>query len=359
MSTRVSWWKRVDAYQRRHRWAGFPLGVIYKFGDDQGNYLAALITYYAFLSLFPLLLLGTSILGFVLQGNPDLQMQILDSTLARFPVIGDDLRQPGGLKGSGVAVAIGVMATLYGGLGVANAVQNALNIAWAVPRNRRPNPIMARLRSVLLLGFTGVAILLTTLIANAAAGVAAVGVGVHPGVSFLISLATVLVNGSIFTMLFWLASAHQHRLRKDLPGGLFVAIVWQLLQYVGSAYVSQIVKDSSATSGVFAVVLGMMAWIYVGAVAVALGIEVNVVNAKHLYPRALLTPFTDNVDLTEADRTVYTGYAQAQGHKGFQSVDVTFDESARDRRRDDKAAQKARERLDKQEQKPADRDALS
>ena len=78
----------LDAYQRRHRRIGFPIAVIYKFGDDQGPYLTALITYYGFLSLFPLLLLLTTVLGFVLQDNPDLQAQLVDSTLAELPIVG-------------------------------------------------------------------------------------------------------------------------------------------------------------------------------------------------------------------------------------------------------------------------------
>ncbi len=353
----MSWWNRVDTYQREHRWAGFPLGVVYKFGDDQGNYLAALITYYAFVSLFPLLLLGSSILGFVLQGNPELQRQILDSTLARFPVIGTDLQQPGGLKGSGVAVAVGAIVSLYGALGVANATQNALNIAWAVPRNRRPNPIMARIRSVILLSVAGLAILATTFIANVAAGVSALG-GVEPGMRLLITAGTVVVNAAIFTVLFWMAAAHDHRIRQDIPGGLFVALVWQTLQLFGSAYVSRVIQDSDATSGTFAIVLGMIAWIYVGAVAVTFGIEVNVVHAKHLYPRALLTPFTDNVDLTDADRAVYTGYAQAQGHKGFQSVDVSFDEPVRPGH-DHLDSPRVPKRRPENEQVPDKRDAVS
>ena len=221
---------------------------------------------------------------------------------------------------------------LYGALGVAQATQNALNIAWAVPRNRRPNPIMARLRSVLLLAVAGLAILLTTFIANVGAGIAALGGNLETSLSWLLTLGTMIVNGGIFTLLFWLAAAHRHSVLKDVPGGLFVAAIWQVLQYSGTAYVSSIVKDSSATAGVFAVVLGMMAWIYLGALAVIFAIEINVVLGKRLYPRALLTPFTDNVDLTDADRAVYTGYAQAQGHKGFQSVDVTFDDSFRRRR---------------------------
>ena len=82
---------RVDAYQRRHGWAGLPLAVLYKFADDQGTYLSAQITYYGFVALFPLLLLLATILGYALHGNEHLQRQVLDSTLAQFPVIGDQI----------------------------------------------------------------------------------------------------------------------------------------------------------------------------------------------------------------------------------------------------------------------------
>ena len=58
--------------------------------------------------------------------------------------------------------------------------------------------------------------------------------------------------------------------------------------------------------------------------ALVLGLELNVVLRRRLYPRALLTPFTDNVDLTDADKRAYTAYAKAQRHKGFEEVHVTF-----------------------------------
>ena len=139
----------IDAYQRDHRRLGFPLAVAYKFSDDQGPYLTALITYYGFLSLFPLLLLLVTVLGFVLQGDPDLQARLVKSTLAELPIIGSQLRENvQSLKGSGVGLAVGILATLYGCLGAAGATQNAFNRAWAVPRNERPNPIALRLRSV-------------------------------------------------------------------------------------------------------------------------------------------------------------------------------------------------------------------
>lgn len=91
---------RLDGYQRRHPKAGFPIAVVYKYFDDQGGYLAALITYYGFLSLIPLLLLMSTILGFVLAGDPQAQHVVLNSALSQFPVIGQQLQEPKRIGGA-------------------------------------------------------------------------------------------------------------------------------------------------------------------------------------------------------------------------------------------------------------------
>ena len=110
----------VDAWQRRHALGGVPIAVAKKFGEDRASSLGALIAYYGFFSLFPLLLAFVSVLGFVLEDNPSLQADIVDSTLARIPVIGaqlDDQIQP--LTGSGVALAVGLAGVVdrhHGGM---------------------------------------------------------------------------------------------------------------------------------------------------------------------------------------------------------------------------------------------------
>ena len=316
---------RLDKFQRRHPAAAFPIAVIYKFADDQGNYLSALITYYAFLGMFPLLLLASSILGFVLQGNPELQAQILDSALSQFPVIGDQLGRPGGLQGSRTAVIVGILGSLYGALGVAQATQNAMNIAWGVPRNKRPNPITGRLRSLVLLATAGLGILGTTFLSTLGSEVDALNLRIGPGVQIARSIAVVMLNAGVFILLFRLATTHKHSLKKAVPGAVAAAVSWQLLQLIGTAYVGAVVKEASITNGVFAIVLGLIAWLYLGTIIVVMGVEINVVKAHRLYPRALLTPFTDNVDLTVADRRAYSDYAEATRSKDFESVDVTFE----------------------------------
>jgi membrane protein len=329
----VSLTERLDAFQQRHPGAGFPLAVVYKFADDQGNYLAALITYYAFLAIFPLLLLASSILGFVLQGDQKLQQQILDSALRQFPIIGDQLGRPEGLTGSATAVVIGIIGSLYGALGVAQATQNAMNIAWAVPRHRRPNPLVGRLRGLLLLGTAGLAIIGTTLISALGSSADAFSARIGIGVQLLLWLLSVTVNAAIFVVIFQVATTKRHKFTESVPGAVSAAVLWQLLQLIGAAYVGHVVRNANATNGVFALVLGLIAWIYLGAMTVVLGVEINVVRAHKLYPRALLSPFTDNVDLTRADQEAYTDYAEAQQTKGFESVDVSFDNDGQNARR--------------------------
>src|SRR4051812_16908873 len=170
----------MDRFQRRHRWAGFPIAVVYKFADDQGGFLTALITYYGFLSLFPGLLLTTTVLGYVLSGNPDAQQAVLDSALANFPVIGTQLEQNiSSVQGNPAAVVIGSLGLLYGVLGVGQATQLALNRAWAVPRHQRPDAIRSRLRSLMLVLLIGAGLVVTTVLT----GIGAATGGLDPGAS--------------------------------------------------------------------------------------------------------------------------------------------------------------------------------
>ena len=162
--------ERLDRFQRKHPWAAFPLAVAYKYFDDFGAYLAALLTYYGFVSLFPLLLLLSTVLGFVLSGDQRLQHEVLTSALHQFPVIGGDLARPKRLGGGPVGLVVGIAGSLYGGLGVAQAFQYAANTMWGVPRNNRPNPFKARGRSVLLLATAGLAVLGTTTLSIAGGG---------------------------------------------------------------------------------------------------------------------------------------------------------------------------------------------
>ncbi len=313
----------LDHFQQRHRWAGFPLAVLYKYVDDSGAYLAALIAYYGFVSFFPLLLLLSTGLGYALSGDPGLQHRVLNSALHQFPVVGTQLKDPGHIGGGTAGLVIGVIGSLYGGLGVAQAAQYAMNTAWRVPRNNRPNPFRARARSLLLLGTAGVAVIATTgLSILGGSGPASFG----PALRLLVLAASVLLNAAVFVFAFRVATTRALSLRDVAPGAVGAAVIWQLLQSFGVLYVNHVIRHASDTNGVFALVLGLIAFLYLTAVGVVLCVEINVVRVDGLHPRSLLTPFTDNVVLTAGDRRAYSAQAEAQRMKGFQDVDVSFDQ---------------------------------
>jgi membrane protein len=314
---------RLDRLQRRHRRASLPLAVVYKYADDFGGYLAALLTYYAFMSLFPLLLLASSVLGFALRGDPELQRSILDSALAQFPVIGDQIASNiHSFHGSVFGLIVGVLGSLYGGIGVVQAAQNALNQMWAVPRNSRPNPIMARLRSLLLLGAGGVTVLATSVLSALSANVGAYGTGIRAA-SVIVGMA---LNIALFTAAFRLLTARPLTTRQVAVGAVIAAVVWQIFEWAGTLLLGYRLKGATATYGLFGIVIGLITWIYLGALTFVLCTEINVVRVERLWPRSLLTPFTDNVRLTPGDRRAYTSYAETERHKGFENVDVEFDE---------------------------------
>jgi membrane protein len=314
-----------DRGQRRHSVLGLPIAIFYKYVDDQGNYLAATITYYAFIAIFPLLLLGSSILGFILQNDPDLAARLLTSALANFPIVGDQLGRPGGLKGSVAGVVIGALAALYGSLGLGQALQNANNVAWAVPRNRRPNPITLRLRSLLVLVTTGLAIAVITTLTTLGTDTETFGTKADDTVGWVVRLVSVLVLGSVLTLIFrFTTTARRHTLVRAAPGAFATAVMFQLLQYAGTVYADRVIKETSGMNGTFALVLGLVGIIYLASVMGMLGIEVNVVLARRLWPRSLASLFTDNTDLTDADLRAYAGYARSQQHKSIGEIEVVF-----------------------------------
>ena len=323
---------RLDAFQRRHPWAGFPLAVLYKYVDDFGAYLAALLTYYAFVSLFPLLLLLSTILGFVLSGDGSLQHQVLTSVLNQIPVINQDLAEPKHIGGGLLGLFVGIVGSIYGGLGVAQSFQYATNTVWGVPRNNRPNPFKARGRSVLLLATAGLAFLGTTALSVVGtSGAGALGIALK-----LVALAaSAVVNISVFIFAFRFAAARPLSIRDVAPGAIAAAVTWQLLQSFGVIYVNHVVRHASATNAVFALVLGMLAFLYLSAMTVLLCMEINVVRVSRMHPRSLLTPFTDNVILTMGDRRAYSRQAKAQRSKGFQRIEVNFDPPSAEPEQDD------------------------
>jgi membrane protein len=315
------WLKQVDEYQQRHAWLGFPLAVNKKFGDDEGGNLAALMAYYGFFSIFPLLAVLVTILGFVLSGNKHLQQDILDSAFRQFPIIGDDLKtNVGKIQGNGIALAVGLAGTLYGGLGVTNAAQNAFNRVWEVPKSDRPGFVPRTLRSLLLLVVVGGGILATTVVNGRAAG--SHGFGLFEIGATLVGIG---LNVVLFLVAFRLLTVHEVQVRDLVPGAVFAAVGFQILQMVGGYYIQHVLKDASNTYGFFGIVIGLLTWVFLQARVLLYAAEINVVLKRRLYPRSLFPP-----PETDADRRALEEYAQREQHHESEDINVTFDQPAGD-----------------------------
>jgi YihY family inner membrane protein len=313
--------RQVDKWQQRHRATAFGFAVFKKFGDDQGGNLVALITYFAFLSIFPLLLALTSILGLVLAGHPDWQRSIQTSALSEFPIIGDQLReQTSGahLPHSGWALAVGLIGAILGGRGLANAVQNVMNTVWNVPKVDRPGFPNNQLRTFGILGLLFLGACLTAG-ASALAG-AAGSLGIHgwPLTALLFALSTVIDIG-LFWAAFRLATAKVIGTRDLLPGAILSGIAWQLLLALAGIIVNHYLRHAQAVGGLFGVVLGLLAWFGLQATVTVYAVEADVVRARRLWPRSVTQP-----PLTHADRKMLTDSAEAERRRPEQEVSVEF-----------------------------------
>lgn len=273
----------LDRRQQRSPRLSFLAAVLKKFGEDQGGQLAALIAYYGFVSLFPLLLVLVTVLGFVLQGDPSEQTRILNGALGQFPIIRGQLKlQP--LTGSGAALTIGVLGSLLAGMGITGATQNAFNRIWSVPSKDRPNFLRARLRGLGMLALLGT----LSIVSTTAAGFVGSASHAAPDVAAGILVAFAF-NLALFMTAFKLLTAVDVTWRELLPGVIVAAVFWQLLQHLGGFYVDHELKRTGPLYGVFALVLGLLAWLYLGAQLTILAAEINVVRVRRLWPRSFFS----------------------------------------------------------------------
>jgi membrane protein len=276
--------RRFDEFQQRKPALALPLGVVKKFGDDEGGSMVSLIAYRAFFSLFPLLLLMTTILGYVLAGNEELRKEVVNSTLSQFPIIGSQLKG-GSLQGSGVALAVGVVGSVLAGLGVILETEQTFDRCWGVHKDDKRGFVGSRLRGIGLLVVLGGLAVVSTIVSGLAAG-GADFLGAGGKVAGLV-IATVL-NLFVFGAVFRLLTTDTVETRALIPGVIVATIGWEILQVIGGWYISHEVKNASAVYGTFALVIGLLAWIHIGAMFVVLGAETNVVRARKLWPRAML-----------------------------------------------------------------------
>ena len=315
---------RLDRFQQRRTWASFPFAVVKKFGEDQAGNLAALIAYYAFFSVFPLLLAFSTILGFVLHGHPGWQHSVEHSAFAQLPLIGSK-DQPAPLHGSVVALVVGLLLALWSGLGVGKTAQTAFNTVYLVPKNERPNFLTSTLRALGLVVVGGVGLIVTTALSTAVTSAGSIGgFGLGPGLRIAGIAIAVALNTALFLLLFRWLTVRRVPWRHALPGAIISAAALQALQLAATAFIDHKLKGASSTYGKnFGTVVVLLSWFYLQAQVVLLAAEVNVVRQYRLWPRALRDPAA-----TDADYRAYEAYAEREQYREDEEVDARFDGNA-------------------------------
>jgi YihY family inner membrane protein len=307
--------RSFDRAQQRRRWLAIPVAVIKKFSDDQAGSQAALVAYYGFFSLFPLLLVFVTILGFVLQGDPSAQASVRNSALGQFPIVGEQLQKIGGLHGSVVALVIGVITSLYAGLGVTQASQKAFDRVWAVPMKDRPNFLQSRLRGLALLVSLGVLFIISA----GASGLVTGGLGKGALVSVFGVVLSLLFNFALFFAAFRFMTASSVSSRELRVGVVVAGIFWEILLLIGSYYIGHVFKKSSGTYGTFGLVIALLVWLHLGAQLTLYAAEINVVLKRRLWPRSLFGPPD-----APADQRTLRALAKVEERHDDEHIDVEF-----------------------------------
>jgi YihY family inner membrane protein len=305
--------RRIDRFQQAHGILGFPWAVMQKYGNDEAGSKAALLAYYGLFALFPLLLLFTTILGYVLHDNSALREQLVDSALGKFPIIGTELRSPTqSLQGRGVAVVIGSVLLLYGALGVGRSAQSAMNAVWNIPYVDWPNIVFRHVRAIGVLVLLAFSTIGSTVLTGFATLVAHGQVG-----TIVLLVGSVLLNFVLILAAFVVLTAQPIPWRDFVLGAALAAVFWQALQTLGTWYIARGLQHDSATYGFFAVVIVLLSWIYVAAQLFLFAAEIDVVRLHRLWPRSIVQP-----PLTEADRKVFERLARMEIRRP--EVDVTM-----------------------------------
>lgn len=277
-----TWLHRLDHYQQRS-WLGFPIAVGIQYGRDRCGAFAAMIAFYGYLSILPLFLVAMSLAKIVLGGTAA-EQRVLDAIVDAFGVVGEQLVQniqP--TTGDVVAITVGLLVALWGGLGVMQSVQLAFNDIWNVDLDRRPDFLRSRLRSLITIVLLGVIVLI------AAIGPALMTVLGFSDLSRFVGLVISYVIAILMLLVTYRALASRELSWGNVAAGAAVAgAAWVLLQVVGSLLLGRWIREASQLYGLFGVSFGLLVWISLAAQIVLAGAEINVVRVRRLWPRSIL-----------------------------------------------------------------------
>ena len=309
--------RAVDATQRRFTPTAFVFGVIKKFGDDNGGVLVSNLAYSTFVALFPLLLVLVTILGLAASVDASFRGDVLNAVASQVPLLGKTLT--GNVhtlhRSSVIGLVVGLIALVYGATGLAQAGLFTMEQVWNLPGPARPGYVPRLGRAVLFLALLGAGVIVTT-------GLFSLGTYLHSGLAVKIPLELVTAAFSVGMYLgaFRVLTPKGVPTGRLLPGAITGGILYTVLQVLGTWLVHHYLHSDSVY-GVFADVLGLVAWIYIAVEVTVYSAEINVVLARRLWPRAIVQP-----PLTEADRASMALQALQNQRRPEQHIEVTFDD---------------------------------
>jgi YihY family inner membrane protein len=312
--------RRVDAFQQRHNALAFVIGVVKKYGDDNAGNLVVQLTYAMFVTVFPLLLLLVTLLSIVLASDPADRLRVLHSALGEFPIVGQQLGHNIHAldRTSTFGLIVGAVGLLYGSTGLAQAGLFSMEQVWNIPAADRPGYVVRLFRSLTFLVVLTVGLIATTLLAGFGTfGQHRIWIGVVG------EILAVVINITLYLAAFRTLTPRQVPTRALVPGVFLGGVAWTILQAAGSYVVGHDLKGSSALYGLFGLVLGLMAWIYLGAQVTIYVAEVNSVLHEHLWPRGLVHP-----PLSDADQRSYELQVTENQQRPEQEVSSRFDARA-------------------------------
>jgi YihY family inner membrane protein len=312
--------RKADGVQQRFQPSAFVFGVVKKYGDDNGGVLVANLTYTAFVSIFPLLLVLVTVLGLVAASDPGFREATVNAVASQVPIIGTTLT--GNVhqlqKSSLIGLVVGLVTLIWGTTGLAQAGLFTMEQVWNLPGPARPGFLPRLARSLIFLVLLGVVVIATSLLAS----LSTYG---HHALSFVLFIQAVqaTVNAGMYFAGFRILTPKGVPTRDLAPGAVASGICWTALQIAG-VYLIHHYLHSDSVYGIFATVLGLVAWLYLAAQITVYCAEINVVLARGLWPRSIVQP-----PLTEADRASLALQALQNQRREEQQVTVTFDDRER------------------------------
>lgn len=307
--------RSVDRWQQSHKPAAFTFGVFKKYGDDNAGQLAASLTYTGFITLFPLLLVLTTILGLVAASHPSLRHSVDNAVAGQFPLIGKQLTGNVGAlrKSSFIGLIVGLVLAIWGTSGLAQSAMFTMAQIWNIPGPQRPGYLQRLGRSGLFLLGLLIGVVATTGLAS----LSAVGQQ-NPGISVAAVALAVVVNIGMFIFAYRVLTPKGVPVRALVPGAIIAGLGWTVLQAAGALVIKHYLGSESVYH-IFALVLALIAWIYLLVQIMLYSAELNVVLVRHLYPRSMLQP-----PLTEADRAALALQPLQNQRREEQQIQVTF-----------------------------------